>query len=462
MKGLSILLIGCLSLGSSVLASSTDPAGTRQPSQPGQYGHSRTSQEVLVVRDYLPWGGDVVPRFTERGVNVTVVGSMDLRTADLAGYCLVYVTGAQTEAFDNTSLNLNSLAARTNLAAYLNAGGALLYNTASWGATLRLPSDVNSAYSPQSYNLFPDVNPLSAGVPFPQFEGGLASQDSLMNLPGTALRYITDVDGHVTGVDFPVGDGRVLALTQPFEYYLGDGAGTFPHMLTLLENAIGYALSMGQCDGQVVPGELSLSMDAISAFACVDGLFNPPAGGPALTITNVGGSACQGIAATLLAGTGLQAVGSPVQGIGQLLPGESITLTFQVAPLGTPCDESLHYDLLVDCVTCPALATSGMIWVPCCGVVDAQDAPRAFELQGNHPNPFNPVTTIDYSLSVTTNVRLSVFSLAGEHVATLVDGPQAAGAHQVSFDASQLSSGLYLYRLEADGRSLTGRMLLIK
>ncbi|MFA7331266.1 MAG: T9SS type A sorting domain-containing protein [Candidatus Delongbacteria bacterium] len=462
MKALSILLVGCLGLGSSALASSTNPAGTRLPSQPGQYGHARTSQEVLVVRDYQPWGGDVVPRFTERGVNVTVASSMDLRTADLSTYCLVYVTGAMTENGDDTSLNLNSLAARNNLAAYVTDGGAVLYNTASLGATLRLPGGVNSAVAPQSYNLFPDVNPLSAGMPFPLFEGGMASHDSLMNLPGTTLSYITDLDGHVTGADYPVGAGRVLALTQPFEYYLGDGAGTFPHMLTLLDNALGYALSMGQCDGQVVPGELSLSMDAISAFGCTDELYNPAAGDLALTITNVGGSACQGITATLLAGTGLQAVGSPVQGADQLLPGESITLTFQVAPLGTPCDESLHYDLLVDCATCPALATSGMIWVPCCGVVDALDAPRAFELRGNHPNPFNPVTTIDYSLSVTTDVRLSVFSLTGERVATLVDGPQAAGAHRVSFDASQLSSGLYLYRLEAEGRTLTGRMLLIK
>jgi hypothetical protein len=462
MKGLSGLFVLCLGLSGSVFAGSMDNPDYRLPSTPGHYGGFRTSQEVLVVRDYLPWGGDVVPYFTNQSVNVTVIGANGLRTADLSGYCLVYVTGAQTENNDPTSLSLNSLAARTNLANFATAGGAVLYTTGTFGSTLRLPGGVNSAPGVQSVNFFTGVNPLSNGMPFPEFAGSEASHDSLMNLPAGALTYITEQEGHATAVDYPVGAGRVLALTQPLEYYLGEGASLHPHMVTLLQNAIAYGLSVGQCEGQVFPGELSLDMDAISSFACTGTTYEPATGDLHLTLTNVGGAPCDGINAILVPGTGLQVVGDDQLGTALLLPGESASLTFQVAPLGNPCDAFLHYDLLISCSTCSTVAGSGQIWVPCCGVVDAMDQPLAFALKGNHPNPFNPVTTIAYSLPATGAVTLSVFSLTGELVATLVDGAQSAGEHQVVFDGSHLSSGLYLYRLESQGQSLTARMMLIK
>lgn len=462
MRCLYSIISVCLGLSGVALAGSADHSGTRLPSVPGHFGNSRTSQEVLVVRDFIPWGGDVVPYFVDHGVGVTVIPAQDLRTANLSPYCLVYVTGAQTQVNDSTSIDLNSLASRNNLTAFLDLGGALCYVTASDGATLRLPGGVNSSPSVQSVNEFTDVNPLSAGMPFPEFEGGEASHDSLMNLPSGAFTYITDPAGGVTAADYALGDGRVLALTQPLEYYLGEGAGLFPHMVTLLENTVAYSLSIGQCDGQILPGELSLSMDAISAFQCVAENYDPLTGEIAITLINVGGSSCDDIAALLSAGEGLTIVGGDQQQIAQLLPGEAATFTFQVAPAGHPCDRFLHYDLLISCATCQLVSGSGQIWVPCCDVVDALDQPLAFQLKGNHPNPFNPVTTISYTLPATGEARLTVFRLTGEQVATLVEGIQEAGEHQVTFDAGHLGSGLYLYKLEAFGQTQAGRMMLIK
>ncbi|WP_185957199.1 T9SS type A sorting domain-containing protein [Gracilimonas mengyeensis] len=89
--------------------------------------------------------------------------------------------------------------------------------------------------------------------------------------------------------------------------------------------------------------------------------------------------------------------------------------------------------------------------------------PSSFSLQQNYPNPFNPVTEISYKLPNQTNVQLEVFDAMGRSVNVLVHNKtQAAGSHSVTFDASHLSSGVYLYRLKAGDVVLTKKLTLIK
>jgi hypothetical protein len=78
------------------------------------------------------------------------------------------------------------------------------------------------------------------------------------------------------------------------------------------------------------------------------------------------------------------------------------------------------------------------------------------------PNPFNPTTTLSYTLAEAADVELKVFNLMGREVATLVSDRQAAGAYQVSFKAGSLPSGLYLSRFTAGGRSHVSRLMLLK
>jgi hypothetical protein len=87
---------------------------------------------------------------------------------------------------------------------------------------------------------------------------------------------------------------------------------------------------------------------------------------------------------------------------------------------------------------------------------------REFKLEQNYPNPFNPTTNIRYSIDVDTDVRLDVFNLIGQRVATLVNQKQTVGTYIISFDASRLSSGLYFSRLQAGGKVQTQKMMLIK
>ena len=88
--------------------------------------------------------------------------------------------------------------------------------------------------------------------------------------------------------------------------------------------------------------------------------------------------------------------------------------------------------------------------------------PREFALGQNRPNPFNPVTEIGFSLPQAGQVRLDVFNIVGQRVATLVDGRLEAGEHTAVWDGSNVPSGVYLYRLEAGEFSATRKMVLIK
>jgi hypothetical protein len=78
------------------------------------------------------------------------------------------------------------------------------------------------------------------------------------------------------------------------------------------------------------------------------------------------------------------------------------------------------------------------------------------------PNPANPVTTITYSIKNPSNVRLTIYSITGQKVATLADGPMSAGVHSVTFNGSKYASGVYFYRFESTGLKKSGKMLLLK
>jgi hypothetical protein len=88
--------------------------------------------------------------------------------------------------------------------------------------------------------------------------------------------------------------------------------------------------------------------------------------------------------------------------------------------------------------------------------------PASFGLDPCRPNPFNPSTAIRYQLSAVSHVSLRVYDTAGRLVTTLVEGIQEAGMHQVTFDGSRLSSGLYFVRMQAGGFNAVQKMMLIK
>ena len=95
------------------------------------------------------------------------------------------------------------------------------------------------------------------------------------------------------------------------------------------------------------------------------------------------------------------------------------------------------------------------------------EGPRVYSLEQNYPNPFNPSTKINFNLAADSKVTLKVFNLLGEEVRTLFNGNLSAGNHKVDFNAADLNTGVYIYKLEAagiDGSVYTNvkKMTLIK
>ncbi len=94
---------------------------------------------------------------------------------------------------------------------------------------------------------------------------------------------------------------------------------------------------------------------------------------------------------------------------------------------------------------------------------DASIQPKSFSLDQNYPNPFNPTTNIKFSLASRANVSLKVFNILGQQVATLLSNQDiSAGVHTVEFNASKLSSGMYIYVIEAGNLMSAKKMMLLK
>ncbi|HOV24260.1 MAG TPA: T9SS type A sorting domain-containing protein, partial [Candidatus Marinimicrobia bacterium] len=92
----------------------------------------------------------------------------------------------------------------------------------------------------------------------------------------------------------------------------------------------------------------------------------------------------------------------------------------------------------------------------------AAQLPKVYALKQNYPNPFNPTTNIRFDLPKDSDVSLVVYDLMGREVAKLVNGPMNAGYYTINFNAANLPSGVYIYRLKAGDFVNTKKLMLLK
>jgi len=143
------------------------------------------------------------------------------------------------------------------------------------------------------------------------------------------------------------------------------------------------------------------------------------------------------------------------------------TWTAMTFPAGT--GQVNHFEIVLEgntvygyCVK----ATGGVVYKMVDVLVGINDPntniPSEFKLEQNYPNPFNPVTKIDYSLPISAFVTINVYDALGRNVSALVSQQKSAGNHFVEFDASNLSSGVYYYTINAGNFVQTKKMMLVK
>ncbi len=124
------------------------------------------------------------------------------------------------------------------------------------------------------------------------------------------------------------------------------------------------------------------------------------------------------------------------------------------------------YTITVQATDGMASATSTVIITASATITSVEEyssgVPTDYSLMQNYPNPFNPTTTIRFALPNESSVKLTVFNVLGQEVATLFEGTLAAGYHKIDFDASKLNSGMYIYRIEAGKFVSVKKMLLMK
>jgi hypothetical protein len=144
--------------------------------------------------------------------------------------------------------------------------------------------------------------------------------------------------------------------------------------------------------------------------------------------------------------------------------GDSLILNVRVSADTTDNGIFEYYGfVVVHTSACPDSIARVPVWV---SVLDAPGTPRttahAFALEPAYPNPFNPQTTLSYSVPRDTHVRLAVYDVTGRTVAMLSDGWQSAGTHQVRFDGTGFASGIYFVRMETSDFSAMEKLMLLK
>lgn len=134
-----------------------------------------------------------------------------------------------------------------------------------------------------------------------------------------------------------------------------------------------------------------------------------------------------------------------IDGVLRLIAGEfNNTIPFTLGPNG-----SISYE-------------GGSLTIPVSVESPAHNIPESFFVRQNYPNPFNPSTTIEFGLATASQVTVKVFNLLGREIATLFDDRKNAGVHELGFDATDLPSGVYLYRIQAGDVVSVKRMVLMR
>lgn len=295
--------------------------------------------------------------------------------------------------------------------------------TLTWTGTPPADVDLNVLWSKESFGGNWQLSDMSTTVPFAGIcdgDGGGGGEELLTN------GDFQNMDTAPWFVNF--GDGTVPVQE--------DGGNRF--FLADVETAgDAFAVNLSQVV-PIIPGETyTLSFDASSS----------------------------GDGRSIIAGIGLNEApfAAATQVVNLTSTSQRVTLELTADGFGIPNSRVL-FDLGADTgiVVIDNVSLVGAVATSTDDGDEFTEIPSEISLNQNYPNPFNPTTNISYSIPSSGKVLLEVFNIQGQKIAELVNGVQTSGAHTISFNATNLASGLYLYRLRFGNSVQVRKMLLIK
>jgi hypothetical protein len=172
----------------------------------------------------------------------------------------------------------------------------------------------------------------------------------------------------------------------------------------------------------------------------------------------------------VVTGSGLQKIGDELTHTEPKLPsGDTVSFSFTyTAPLTAGVDtlfangNSVNFDNTNSGDMWNFASNKPVVIVPATGVGNSGTGLKNYNLNQNYPNPFNPVTRIQYEIPKSGNVNLKVYDVLGTEIKTLVSGFKQAGSYNVEFNAGNLASGIYYYKIQSGDYSKVMKMMLVK
>ncbi|MBN1561852.1 serine hydrolase [candidate division KSB1 bacterium] len=187
-----------------------------------------------------------------------------------------------------------------------------------------------------------------------------------------------------------------------------------------------------------------------------------------LTLKNEGSTAAAvDVEAMLSSPDTLMSVAEDIRSFGTILPGEMATCpgTFRMQ-ISNDCPDSTEIPIAIKIMSNGHLFWNDTLTVyvlpPATSIANAENAPLAFALDQNYPNPCNQRTVIAYQLPVMSHVQLDVYSITGQKVATLFSEQQPMGRHKYEWDAGNFASGVYIYKISAGDFCQSRKLIILK